>query len=256
MILSVLTVNLRRETSEDGEDNWPFRKHRTARLIEEYHPDLFGTQEGRRPQIRQLQELVPDYSSAEDHRDWDPERMYPCLFYRAGSFRVTGGGDFWLSETPLRHASKSWNSAFPRLATWALLESTEETKRLFCCVTHLDHLSAPARSGQSRTLLDELTKRIPEDTPVLLMGDFNDVPGSAPYVNLTGPQAGFRDAWTESKKSEKSTWHGFTGIGDRGRIDWILLKGRVQVLDIKIIENTYDERYPSDHFPVFATVRL
>ncbi len=256
--LKALTINLRHESLEDGPDNWPLRKHRTARLIRDYAPDLCGTQEGRKPQIEQLENLLPSHALSAGHREWDAMRMYPCLFYRPRRLRLLESGDFWLSETPFEHASKSWESAYPRLATWALFESIQEGVRLYCCVTHLDHMSPQARLGQSGVLIEQLTRTLSPAIPLILMGDFNDRPGSPPHQNLLSARGGFRDAWIEAQGNEahSDTWHGFTGNGERGRLDWILLRGPVHVLDVQILRNTYEDRYPSDHFPVYADLRI
>ena len=258
MQLRVLTVNLRHELADDGPDNWLRRKYRTARLILDHSADLLGTQEGRQSQIRDLEQLIPDYVLSEAHRKWDPERMYPCLFYRSGRFRVLKSGDFWLSETPYEHATKSWGSAFPRMATWALLETIPDGVELYACVTHLDHISAEARLGQTGVLIDELGKIAGGTSPVILTGDFNDQPGSGPYLRLTGAKGFFRDVWTDCKRTEEGvdTWHGFTGNGQRGRIDWVLVRGPIDVLNVRILRDTYDGRYPSDHFPVQADLEI
>jgi len=258
MRLSVLTINLRHELADDGPDNWPRRKHRTARLILDHSADLLGTQEGRQPQIRDLEQLIPDYVLSEAHRQWDPERMYPCLFYRSGRFNVLKSGDFWLSKTPHKHATKSWGSAFPRLATWALLQTIPEGIELYACVTHLDHISAEARLGQTGVLIDELDRIAGDKAPIILTGDFNDLPDSGAYLRLTGTEGRFRDVWADCKRPEEGfdTWHGFTGKGQRGRIDWVLVRGSVVVLNIRILRDTYEGRYPSDHFPVQADLEI
>jgi endonuclease/exonuclease/phosphatase family metal-dependent hydrolase len=39
------------------------------------------------------------------------------------------------------------------------------------------------------------------------------------------------------------------------RIDWILMRGSVVCDDIAILTYNRDGQYPSDHFPVIATLR-
>jgi endonuclease/exonuclease/phosphatase family metal-dependent hydrolase len=253
--LNVLTLNLRKETEEDGENNWPVRVSVVIRLIREFLPHLIGTQEGRRPQIYELLNALDEYAIADFHRDWDPERFYPCIFYRRDSVKILESGDRWLSETPEIHASKSWGSAFPRLATWARCRSrVSSTDFLFAC-THMDHVSAEARSGQARVLRNLLEEKNRDGLPVILVGDFNDVPGSAPYQTLTSL---LKDVWldTHSWNAGEGTWHGFSGKAQKGRLDWILASPGVQTREVRILRSAYQGRYPSDHFPVYATLQV
>ncbi len=253
--LNVMSINLRKEDKEDGKNNWPDRMGLVVQLLNELKPHLFGTQEGRRPQIYGLLDAMDGYGIADLHRDWDPERFYPCIFYSRDSVEILESGDRWLSETPEVHASKSWGSAYPRLATWARCRSRDTgTVFLFAC-THMDHVSAEARSGQAMVLQDLVHERNRDDLPVILVGDFNDVPGSAPYQTLT---SSLRDVWldTHSHDAGEGTWHGFSGKAQKGRLDWILTSPGIRAREARIVRTSYQGRFPSDHFPVRATVEV
>lgn len=255
--LTVLTINLRRESQEDGRNNWPNRRDLVARLVREVSPQAFGTQEGRRPQIASLSERLEQYRISDRHRVWDPERFYPCVFYRPDALEVLDSGDRWLSETPEVHASKSWGSAFPRLATWARLRAKGDGAGFVFACAHLDHVEARAREGQASVLAALLEGLDPGMRRVVLVGDFNDVPGSAPYRILT---RSLRDAWRVRNESagEQDTWHGFRGEAGsgRGRLDWILVGRDVGVLDAEILRTSYGGAYPSDHYPVLAVLEI
>lgn len=255
--VTVLTINLRRESEEDGRNNWPNRKDLVARLLLEVSPHVFGTQEGRRPQVESLAEAVGVYRISDRHRRWDPERFYPCIFYNPEVLEVLESGDRWLSETPEVHASKSWGSAFPRLATWARLRAKGDGAEFVFACAHLDHMEPRAREGQAGVLAALLEELDPAMRRVVLVGDFNDVPGSPPYRILTGS---LRDAWLVRNRQagEQDTWHGFLGEAgaSRGRLDWILVGRDVAVLDAEILRTSYGGAYPSDHYPVRARLEI
>lgn len=255
--LEVLTINLRRESEEDGPNNWPNRKDLVARLITEVLPHVFGTQEGRRPQVESLADALGAYRISDRHRDWDPERFYPCIFYDPDALEVLASGDRWLSETPDVHASKSWGSAFPRLATWAHFRARGNGAEFVFACAHLDHLEPRAREGQAGVLAALLEELDPAMKRVVLVGDFNDVPGSAPYRILT---RSLHDAWKVGNRgeSEQDTWHGFLGEAGsgRGRLDWILVGRDVGVLSAEILRTSYGGVYPSDHYPVRARLAI
>ncbi len=253
--LNVLTLNLRRESEEDGKNNWPDRVGLVVRLIGEIVPHLFGTQEGRRPQIYELADALGGYGIADRHRDWDPQRFYPCIFYRRDYLEILASGDRWLSETPEIHASKSWGSAYPRLATWARCRFKDSPTEFFFGCTHMDHVSGEARCGQARVLRDLLENENPDPLPVILVGDFNDVPGSAPYHTLTSR---LKDVWLDAHHPDagEGTWHGFSGKAQKGRLDWILASPDVGTREVRILRTSYQGRYPSDHFPVAAVLEV
>ena len=253
--LNVMSLNIRKEDEEDGRNNWPDRIGLVVRLINEVMPHLLGTQEGRRPQVYGLLDALEGYGLADQHRGWDPQRFYPCIFYRRDFLEILESGDRWLSETPEVHASKSWGSAYPRLASWARCRCRDCRTDFFFVCTHMDHVSAEARGGQARVLRDLVQEGNRDNLPVILVGDFNDVPGSAPYLTLT---AFLKDVWldTPSHDAGEGTWHGFSGKAQKGRLDWILTSPDVQVHEARILRNSYQGRYPSDHFPVKATLGL
>ena len=119
----------------------------------------------------------------------------------------------------------------------------------------MDHVSAEARSGQARVLRDLVEQENSDALPVILVGDFNDVPGSAPYDTLT---SSLKDVWfnTHPHDAGEGTWHGFSGKAQKGRLDWILASPEVQAREAGILRNSYQGRYPSDHFPVKAVLEV
>jgi endonuclease/exonuclease/phosphatase family metal-dependent hydrolase len=52
------------------------------------------------------------------------------------------------------------------------------------------------------------------------------------------------------------TAHGFRGTRKGNKIDYIFTPSNVKVLEAQILYDNIDGRYPSDHFPVTATLRL
>jgi len=59
--------------------------------------------------------------------------------------------------------------------------------------THLESGNAPGLSGLRALQAQELTAVVGGDTPAMLLGDFNDTPGSPMYQVVAG--AGFTDSW-------------------------------------------------------------
>jgi endonuclease/exonuclease/phosphatase family metal-dependent hydrolase len=255
-LVRVMTFNLRFENDLDGDNSWASRRDLLIQTIRKYRPHVIGTQEGKPAQLAFLGDHLTGYRISAELRHWDDYCQYPTLFYWEELFRLVEGDEFWLSETPSVHLSKSWDSAFPRMISSAHLEVKETRRRLWFSVTHLDHISERARIEGARMIRDwTLARR----APTVLAGDFNDAPGSETHRILTLPEGPFLDSWERLGRVEDEssfTQHGFTGIARLGRIDWILITPEFRVVDAAIGHDQKDGRYPSDHFPYMVDLEL
>lgn len=251
--MKIMTFNLRFENDRDGENGWRYRRELVVEVIRHQAPTVLGTQEGTLNQLIYLERHLSDYTiHVPSHRVLDEKSQYPTLFYRSDRFEAIEKGEFWLSETPSVHLSKDWDSAFPRMMSYGLFEDRQTGKRLWVAVTHLDHVGVEARQRQA-----ELIRRWVRELkgPVILMGDFNDVPNSAVHRILTSDETGLRDTWQLAGRAEgedSMTHHDFHGLPQKTRMDWIVISGHFRVKDVCIIKDHFDNRYPSDHFPYSA----
>ncbi len=256
--LKVMTFNLRFDNPEDGVNAWPLRKERVVRTILKESPDLLATQEGMRHQLEYLIRNLPGYKPSMPWRTPDPEPrvQMPTIFFGAGRFGLKACGEFWLSETPNVHRSKSWGSAFPRLFTYGRFVHLPTGRGLWFGDTHLDHISREARVQGTRMILRWAR---PKRLPFILAGDFNDLPGSEVHGILTQDSRAVRDTWWEAHGSHHdsaSTVHNFTGKGAGGRIDWILASPGIQVQEAYILDEMDENAFPSDHFPYVTRLTL
>ena len=247
--MRVMTFNLRFENEQDGANAWFHRRELVIHLIRRYAPSILGTQEGKWSQLLYLQDHLPEYHLHAPARVLDDTCQYPTLCLRRDTFDVRGGEEFWLSRTPEIHRSKDWDSAFPRMVSYARLRDRKTGGILWVAVTHLDHMGSEARYEQARILVEWMKTR---KGPVIFMGDFNEPPGSSVHQVLAAPGRRLRDTWQilgREEGPESLTHHGFRGIPQKARMDWILVSPHFKVKDANIIKDRFEGRYPSDHFP-------
>ena len=252
--MRVMTFNLRFENDRDGDNAWENRRDQVVDVVKAYRPDILGTQEGKWNQLMFLKENLPDYRAHLPEREPDPVVQSPTLFVKDDRLEITGGRDFWLSTTPDVHLSKDWDSAFPRMLSYARLWDKKCEKVFYAGVTHLDHMGAEARYNQAKIAAEWANEL---DLPVMLMGDFNDTPDSGVHRVLTRPETVLSDTWALLEKTEgpdSFTHHGFKGVPQVARMDWILVSAAFNVVEARVIYDQEKGFYPSDHFPYMAVL--
>lgn len=248
--LRVMSFNVRVPVESDGPDRWEARREQMARLIREQSPDLIGTQELVKAQGDFLVERLPEYAWFGIGRRGDDSDEHMGVFYRKDVFNVLESGNFWLSDTPDVPGSLSWGNLYPRLVTWGLFERKADGRRFYLLNTHFPYRDedGPVRERAAKLILRRV-KQLPAKVPVIVTGDFNDVPESGAYRALVGR---LHDAWVDvpGRAGPVATFHGFTGEADR-RIDWVLYRG-LRPRAVRTLDMNENGRYPSDHFPVLV----
>ncbi|SFM59772.1 endonuclease/exonuclease/phosphatase family protein [Thermodesulforhabdus norvegica] len=249
-VIRAMTFNIRFDNPEDGERRWGYRREMVASVIERYHPDIVGLQEATWRQIFDLRELLPGYGFCLKNRVWDDTCQYPTLVYRRDTVECLGNSEFWLSTTPGVHRSKDWGSAFPRMFSYGQFRIKEIPQVVTAGVSHLDNRSDRARSRQAMMIADWYKS---QDTPCIIMGDFNEQPDGNVHSILCS--SSLEDTWKSLGFPEDElamTHHDFEGNPDKGRLDWILVSPHFMVLNGEIVRDSADGKYPSDHFPYYV----
>ena len=129
---------------------------------------------------------------------------------------------------------------------------------------HLEDSDAIVQGVQANELIEALGT-IPD--PLILVGDFNAVaqPNSSTYAKFLA--AGFRDVWAELWPDLPGSTccqpvHLQNPISTLAtRIDWILVRGAVDLLDAFVVGDDASSRtlgalWPSDHAGVVAKLGL
>jgi endonuclease/exonuclease/phosphatase family metal-dependent hydrolase len=253
--LAVMSFNIRYGTADDGENRWEARRGQLFDLLKAQNSDVIGLQEALHFQIDEILAAVPGYRMVGVGRtDGGQGGEYAAILYRDARLSVRRTGTFWFSDTPDVVKSNTWGAALERICTWALFDDKLGTP-FYVYNLHLDHVSQPAREKSVALLLDRIGARAPV-LPVVVTGDFNTGESNPVTVAM---RTGFRDTFRvlHPSASEVATGNQFKfGMTTGDKIDYIFVEPATEVLSAEIVRTAVGGRYPSDHFPVVARIRL
>lgn len=256
--MSFMTYNIRYANVNDGDNQWEKRKEYLSDQIGFYAPDVMGIQEGLELQVNYLNARLTDYEFFGAGRDDGKNKgEYCAIFYNRSKLDVIEQDTFWLSEHS-EEISVGWDAAMERICTYGLFLNKKTGKKFWVFNTHFDHIGVVARE-KSAALIAQKIREINEGKfPVILMGDFNLNDQSKAITFLSGE---FNDSRKVSESRPFGPFGTFTGFAFqepvKDRIDYIFCsKENTRVKKYAVLTDSRDQKYPSDHFPVFIQVEF
>lgn len=253
-----MSYNIRLDVKSDGENQWDKRKERVAALMNYYEPDFIGGQEVMHHQLMYLLENLNGYSSIGVGRDDGKQAgEYSCIFYKKDKFEVVQQSTFWLSLTP-DTVSKGWDAAIVRVCTYGLFRNKKNKQLFWVFNTHFDHVGKQARLESAKLIIKKIKELNTKNYPVLLSGDFNSKPGDEPSQYMMSNMQNARNI-SKQVHGDADTWNAFKfNEKPNGCIDYIFINNdkRLSVSKFATLTDSYEMKYPSDHFPILATVHI
>lgn len=252
----VMTYNIRLNVKSDGENWWENRKDKVAALMNYYEADFIGAQEVQQEQLEYLLNTLPHYSSVGVGRDdGKTAGEYSCILYNNKKYKPVQQSTFWLSQTPDK-VSMGWNAVCNRVCTYGLFEHIKTKKKLWVFNTHFDHVGDTARIESAKLIMErikELTAK--QNYPVVFTGDFNSQPSDAPVQYISKHLNNTRMISVMAPYGPAATWNAFKfGEVPKGWIDHVFVSKSISVQKYAVLTDSYDKKYPSDHFPVLVHI--
>lgn len=228
-----------------------------VRQILEVMPDSLGLQEVTAEWMKELDKRLWMYGWAGIERDEgkDPKKGgESCpVFYLKAKYKLLDSGNFWLSDTP-DVPSFGPGAACKRICTWVKLQE-RGTGRVYVHVnTHFDHVSKEARSAGAEIV----TRFIAENfagLPVVFTADMNARETEPVYAVMT---AALPDARLKAADAMSfGTFHACSPETHTDSIiDYILCTDNCTVDAYRVLTKGVDGRFVSDHFPLYADLRI
>ena len=263
--LDVMTFNIRTANGRDGDNAWPHRKDVVVETIARFAPQVVGLQEALDEQVEYLAAMLPEYRWLGIDRGLNGGlglSEHTPIFYRYGELSPIESGNFWLTATPdrppIRADGRRRRRGGGRIATWARFHHRATGRQVYVFNTHLSLREGPTQHDSARLIASRVAA-LPEGSAVIVTGDFNASAEDTETWRIATGQ-GLRDAWVvaDERRGPPFTSNGFgpPPSGEVWRIDWVLVGGPLGVRAAETVLHNDAGRYPSDHYPVAASLEL
>lgn len=257
--IKIMSFNVRTKTSEsDPANNWDNRKEACVLLVKDQRPSVIGYQEAQYTLQwaylkEQLAGIYDGYGVNRDTGDESGKGEVMGILYDKSTVEKIDGGTFWLSETP-DTPSKGFGANYSRNATWGLFKHIPSGKTFYYINTHLDHQVANAQI-EGMKLISQHFEEYRESYPLFLTGDLNITSTNVALDVIESYMNNARDVAPSSYSDFKNTYNGWK-VGGKGIIDHIYCSNNLRVVEYHTIDDDYGVPFVSDHYPIYAIVKL
>ncbi len=268
-LIKVISFNMRRDGLFSKKNSWDKRKHLATDLIKGSGATIIGVQELLPTMKEDLKKGLDGYSIFGMGRCTGSKTEHSDIIIKDTDIVVEQHNTFWLSKRPEKVGSRGFLAMFPRICTVADVTIVPLNRKIRVYNTHFDHVSSFARNISADIILryiHNITKK--EPLPTIIMGDLNAKPSAKAIKKFTQGTVYegqvFKNVFDcvdpATLGGYMNTHHGFRGTkADSQRkqpIDYIFVSPDFDVVSAKILRDTVNGKYPSDHYPVIAVLKL
>lgn len=259
--LRVGSYNIRMSTisESDPQNAWSERSKRLLTSIKENDFDIFGIQEVSTASQSWFKSNLGDiyefWFFSPYSQGGSGDRAQGIAF-RKSRFSGSDKHFFWASNTPESCTDNDTGSqgSYKRGGICGIFTEKSSGMSLFFMNTHAC-LNREPNDAYAGVYVDMEKKYNSGNLPSFFVGDMNSRPD---YAAVATYKSWWSDSFeTASKRSGASaSYNAYSSQTGKYRIDYIFVRGNVQVDEFCINNKLYDNLYPSDHFPIWADVNI
>lgn len=251
--INVITYNIRYSNNTDGVNVWENRKDNVKALLKFYDADIVGVQEAMANQFDYLLANSDFDAVGVGRDDGIRKNEFSGIYFNRERFVKKATGNFWLSTTP-DVPSIGWDAALKRVCTWVRLYDKVNKKEFMFFNTHFDHVGVKARIEAANLIKQKIQELAPK-LPVVFTGDLNVTPETEAIATIKSFLTDAKDISVEPHYGPNGTFNSFNFNSElKNRIDYIFVNKGFKVLKHATLTDSKDQRYYSDHLPVFARI--
>lgn len=249
--INIITYNIRLNLASDGINAWPNRKDNVKALVRFYDTDILCVQEALPEQFDDLLANSNFDAVGVGRDDGKRKGEFSAVYFNKNRFVKKDGGTFWLSTTP-DVPSKGWDAALNRICSWVKLYDKANKKEFLVFNTHYDHVGVQARI-ESAKLLKKKIQEIAPTLPVVFTGDLNVTPETEAIATIKSFLTDTKDISVEPPYGPTGTFNAFKWDSPlKDKIDYVFVNKAFKVQKFAVLSDSKDQRYYSDHLPVFV----
>lgn len=236
--------------------NWTTRQEACVALIKDQQPCVIGFQEAAYTTqwLYLKDQLKENYDGWGLNRDTGKESgsgEVMGILYNKSKVEKLEGGTFWLSQTPNK-CSYGWDAAYKRTATWGIFKHKATNVTFLYINTHLDNEGTEARVRSLEQIAAFIGKY--PSYPAILSGDMNIESYNEAFKPINEIMHNTRDAAPKEYTDYMGTYNGYSASSSI--IDHIYCSKSLQVVEYHTIKENYGVSYVSDHYPIYAIIKL
>lgn len=251
MKLNIISFNIR--CCDDANQNSiAERAPRLSTVTSRYDADIIGFQEYRPAWEEHIARFYGDeYDMFLKYRNNTVDIEASPILWKKDKFECLKTGYFWLSDTP-ETESRGWDERFNcyRMCVYAVLREKDSKNTFTVLNTHFGF--GDAGQIKSADLIYEYSKKI-SNYKTLIVGDFNMTPTSPGYAEMT---KNFIDVNAQTANDLRSTYHNYQPEVEDEHIDYCFIDKSITPINQRMITDTVDGKYPSDHFGLFIELEI
>ncbi len=262
MKIRIMTFNIATGVVSQGENSWDNRKAMVIEVIKNSGCDFIGLQEALIYQSDEIMEALPDYRMIRRTQEISPYEGESCpILYDASHWTLIDQNTLWFSDTPELPGSRGWDISKPAIFTMGVFENKQNGNHICIYNTRYDPVSVKAREKSSAVLVRHILRNHAHDK-IAILGDLNCSENEWPVQYLlTNSELILHDSYRLIHKNyapgdETYFGWGAHSPGNGSRNDYIFVTWGIKVNRVQIIHYSENNRFPSDHCPVFAEIEI
>ena len=270
--LMIMSSNVRFASARDkssnpdtGDRDWSNRKSAYYAMVNYYRPAVIGLQEAQKEQVQDIKNNCSGYNhyglGRKNGKDILAESSYwglvpgtqageesTTILYRTDLITLNSSGTFWHSNSP--NTADSYFPAMtdhvPQTSTWAIMTYKPTNTQFFMLNTHLSLYDS--RPDEIALIMNTVNSKNTGNLPVVMTGDWNLVEGDS---WLDPIEAAYSNARHKAQITDSYGTYHWWGTESK-LIDHIYYDGFGDCLMFRTDKRKWNDKYISDHYPVFA----
>ena len=249
---------------DTGDRDWTNRRSAYYAMVNNYRPAVLCLQEAEREQVSDIKNNCSGYDHyglgnklGEDILKSDglwnlygnKSNGESCtILYRTDLITLGSHGTIWHSDSPNEEGSyfSEMTDKVPQSSTWAIMTYKPTNTQFFLVNAHLSLYDS--RPKEITLIMNTVNSKNTSNLPVIMAGDWNLMEGDS-WLNPL--EAVYYNARHRAQKTDDYGSYHWWGSQSK-KIDHIYYKGIGDCYLFRTDARKWNDKYISDHYPVFA----